>query len=154
MGVSPDGDVVVFEVTYDFSSFRFEPWAALPAEHEGIFLVRADGTGLRNVAPNSQQTDFALDPGCYIPGTDCAGGSVSPSFDFSPDRRLVVLTDRGPDSYGKMSAQVFTLNLASGERRQITTLPPLPRCGSPDACSGRRSSRSSRSAGSSASRGS
>ena len=127
MGVSPDGDVVLFEVTYDYSLFRFQPWAALPEEHEGIFMVRADGTGLRKLSTNSQQAAFALDPACYIPGTDCAGASASPSFDFSPDRRLVVSTDRGPDSNGKMSAQVFTLNLASGERRRNPSPRPSPR---------------------------
>jgi len=137
MGVSPDGAVVLFEVTYDFSPFRFEPWAKLPPEQEGIFLVHGDGTGLRKVGPNSQQPGFALDPACYIPGTDCAGGTASASFDFSPDRKLVALTDRGPDNTGKMSAQVFTLNLASGAREQVTTLPPLPRCGTPAAAQGK-----------------
>ena len=39
MGVSPDGEVVLFEVTYDLSPFRFEPWARLPEEQEGIFLA-------------------------------------------------------------------------------------------------------------------
>ena len=131
MGVSPKGEVVLFEVTYDFWPFRFEPWAALPEDKEGMFLVRADGTGLRKLAPHSQERDFVVDPACYRPGVGCSGGSHTPVFEFSPDCQTVVLTDRGRDSAGKMSAQIFTLDLRSRERRQITKLPTLSRCEAP-----------------------
>src|SRR5262249_50283102 len=42
---------------------------------------------------------------------------------FSPDGRLITFIDTGPDAAGNEAAQVITLDVASGERRQVTHLP-------------------------------
>jgi hypothetical protein len=58
--VLPDGSAVVFEVTTQFSvypSFTPEP------PEEGIFLVRADGSGLRRLGPASDVPTFVVVPG-------------------------------------------------------------------------------------------
>src|SRR5262249_38087470 len=63
LGVSPDGSTVVFEVTGEFSivsgqhSILDPPLhqPLLPQDQEGIFVVRADGTGLRRLGPPSRE---------------------------------------------------------------------------------------------------
>jgi len=120
MGVSPDGRHLVFEVTDDFS-----PRSLLtPGQQKGIFIVRADGRGLRRLGPASRDPSFrfATDPasplgvrvGLWIP------------FPFSPDGRAVVLTDLGPGPAGEDAVQIFTLDLVTGERKQLTHLPVVP----------------------------
>jgi hypothetical protein len=105
LGVSPDGSLVVFEVTDDFSVFTH----VVPEDQQGIFVVHGDGSGLHKVADHSKDAQRA-------------------SFEFSPDGRRIVSTDLGPSDSGDEASQVFTLDLASGERRQVTHLPRLPEC--------------------------
>jgi len=120
LGVSPDGSGVVFEVTFEFSIF-----AALGArnplapEQEGIFFVRADGTGLRRLGRASREPSQRL-LGIPSPSYNF------PLFSFSPDGRAVTFTDR-PD--GEDAPQVVVLDIASGARRTLTRLfdaPPDP----------------------------
>jgi hypothetical protein len=103
--VSPDGSQVVFEVT-DFTESP-GPSHVLSDEQKGIFAVRSDGTGLRRLAPASRESPFSL-----------------PFFGFSPNGRTIAYTDRGPSRNDEDAIQIFTLDLATGERRQVTQLPP------------------------------
>jgi len=123
LGVSPNGKHVVFEVTDDFSVLA--PGKLLPPEQpEGIFVVRADGRGLRRVGPPSRDASFGFvtDP----PGRYGARTTVWTRLPFSPGGREVVLTDLGPGPGGEEAVQVFTLNIDTGERIQLTHLPFEP----------------------------
>jgi len=92
-GVSPDGSQVVFEVTDDFSFF---PFTAVPAEVEGMFLVGADGRGLRRLGPPSREPSFRIVP-ARVGQFDV---STSGPVPFSPDRRRIAFTDLGPGPAG------------------------------------------------------
>jgi hypothetical protein len=118
LGVSPDGSLVVFEVT---DEIRFGvlgplvfPFNALPAEQKGIFAVAADGTGLRRLGPASRVASY-----------------WQSFFLFSPSGRLVAYTDEGPGpddavgvAAGSAAVQIFTLDVETGDRTQVTRLPP------------------------------
>ena len=116
LAVSPDGAAVVFEVTGDFSTGPPLP-LHLPPDQKGIFFVRADGGGLpRKLGPPSRVPEFFIrDSGFTV---------LNPRFGFSPDGRMITFTDKGPDAAGNEAAQVVTLDVYSGERRQVTHLPP------------------------------
>ena len=112
VGVSPDGSVVVFELTDDFS---IAPGAAPPPLEEGIYSVGADGHGLRRLGPTSRAASFR----------NPSLGSTS-SFDvhfhWSPDGRTIVFTDRGPGPSGEDAIQIATLDVTNGKRTQVTRL--------------------------------
>jgi hypothetical protein len=123
MGVSPSGRHVVFEVTDDFSLLnknRLVP----PEQPEGIFDVRADGRGLRRLGPPSRDASF----GFQVDPTSRFGTRVGlwTPLSFRPDGGAVVLTDLGPGPGGEEAIQIFTLNLTSGQRTQLTHLPYEP----------------------------
>jgi hypothetical protein len=131
LGVSPDGSMVVFEVTDEHSIFApFLPQGLLPLEEKGIFLVQADGTGLRRLGDASREpcTRFAVDPSTP---TGFNANAQCWRLYFSPDGRTIAFTDMGPDATGQEAAQVFTMDIASGARTQVTHLapqtPPGPR---------------------------
>ena len=132
LGVTPDGSTVVFEVTDDFSLTTRLYGSFVPHQQEGFWVVRADGRGLHRLADASRQANFSFDWDCLLfeGGTNCA---IAPSsgFDVSPNGRQLVFTDRGPDTTGTYGPQLFTLDLATGARLQLTRLPPLPRCREP-----------------------
>jgi hypothetical protein len=111
-GVSPDGSVVLFEVTDEFSIPALSPLTPHVADAEkGIFLVRADGTGLRRLGDATHSPTFSTEKGSSI--NDIL-------FAFSPDRTTIAFTDLGPGADGLPSLQIFTMDLASGARRQLT----------------------------------
>jgi hypothetical protein len=118
LGVSPDGSSVVFEVTDDYSVVAPSlPHGLLPPhEEEGIFVVRADGTGLHRLGPASREPCFVFSFGLV---TDW------PRFSFSPDGQRIAFTDRGLGPTGEESAQVVTMDVHTGERAPVTHLPPL-----------------------------
>jgi hypothetical protein len=109
LGVSPDGSTVVFEQTDEFS-VAFHDFLA--PKQEGIFSVRADGTGLRRLGPASREPPFVFPT-----------VNLFPHYAFSPDGRTIVYPDRGPSLAGEDASQVFTLNLTTGARAQLTHLP-------------------------------
>jgi hypothetical protein len=121
LGVTADGSQVVFEVTDDLAP-TVVPANSLSAEQEGIFVVRADGSGLRRLGAASAEPPYG------------AFAYTWPFLASSPDSRLVTYTDRGPSLDNEDAIQIFTLDLASGDARQITRLPPAPEprwpCGS------------------------
>jgi hypothetical protein len=124
LGVSPDGSMVVFEVTDEHSILApFLPEGFLPPEEKGIFLVQADGTGLRRLGEASREpcTRFAVDPSTP---TGFNANAQCWRLLFSPDGRTIAFTDMGPDATGQEAAQVFTMDIASGARTQITHLAP------------------------------
>ncbi len=112
VGVSPDGSVVVFELTDDFS---IAPGAAPPPLEEGIYRVGADGQGLRRLGAPSRAASFR-NP--RLGGTS----SFDVLFHFSPDGRTIVFTDRGPGPAGEDAIQIATLDVANGRRTQVTHL--------------------------------
>jgi hypothetical protein len=113
LGVTPDGSQVVFEVTDDDPQTLFPP-NTLPDKDKGIFAVRADGTGLRQLGPASREPPYGVGR-----STD-----FRPFFVFSPNGRMIAYTDRGPSDENADAVQIFTMDLATGHTRQETYLPP------------------------------
>jgi len=105
VAVLPDGSGVVFDVTRQFSQI---PALTPEPPDEGIFFVRANGTGLRQ-----------------FPGPPSRVPSVIGQFRWaaSPDSRQVAFIDLGPSTAGHEAPQVFLLDLRSGQRRQLTHQP-------------------------------
>lgn len=114
LAVSPNGELVVFEVTDDFNDRRSLP---LPQESKGIFLVRSDGTGLRRLAAPSRERTYRL-----LAPEIAFALQLYPDMAISPSGRRAVYTDRGDGPNGETD-QLFVLDLNSGERRQVTHLP-------------------------------
>jgi len=110
LGVSPDGSTVVFEETDELSAVF--PHDFLPPEQKGIFSVRADGKGLRRLGPPAREPTWA----------PILVGQFFFNITFSPDGRTIAFPDIGPGPTGD-SPQIFTMDLASGTRKQITQLP-------------------------------
>ena len=79
MAVVPDGSGVVFDVTKQFS-----PALTPEPPGEGIFFVRADGSGLRRLGPPSR---FQFFLGQF-------------SWPVSPDGRTIAFIDLGPSTAG------------------------------------------------------
>src|SRR5262249_4170399 len=119
LAVLPDGSGVVFEMTKQFSVYP--PFTPEPPQGEGIFLVRADGNGLRRLGPASRFPTFivvndANSPlGISFPVT----GMI---YSVSPNGRSIALIDLGPDTAGHEAPQIFLLDLRSGRRTQLTHL--------------------------------
>jgi hypothetical protein len=118
LAVSPNGSTVVFEVTAEFAVF---PLLSVPAGQEGIYVVRADGRGLRRLGSPSRDPRFRITPEPSSPIG--VAFPLSGEFHFSPDGRNVVYTDIGLGPAGEDAIQVMTLDLATGRRTQVTHLP-------------------------------
>jgi hypothetical protein len=118
LGVSRDGSAVVFEVTNEAAVF---PLGSVPAEQQGFYFVRADGSGLRRLGPASRDRAFRLTPAPSAPGG--FGFSFSSWVTYSPDGRTIAFTDLGPGPAGEDAVQIVTLELVSGRRTQLTHLP-------------------------------
>jgi len=109
IGVLPDGSGVVFEVTNEFSIYPLLT-GDLPDTEKGIFFVHADGSGLRRLGAATHAATFT-------------SGSINETFfSVSPDQRTIAFSDLGPGADGLPALQIFTIDLASGERRQVTRL--------------------------------
>jgi len=111
IGVSPDGSLVIFEVTDDFSLLA-QDW--LPPGQEGIYTVRADGSRLRRLGAASRArgwVPFGLNGGY---------------FSFSPNGNLAGFTDLDADTPDPAVHQVWTLDVRTGARQQLTRLPRIP----------------------------
>jgi hypothetical protein len=118
LGVSPDGRQVVFEVTDDFTTLKTP--LLPPGQPKGIFVVRADGRGVRRLGPASRDPAFRAGPD---PVTGVFRASPILPLAFSPDGRTVLLTDLGPGPTGEEAVQIFTLDLVTGGRTPLTHLP-------------------------------
>lgn len=116
IGVTPGGSHVVFEVT---NRFQLGSKTPLVPEDEGFFIVRANGTGLRRLGPASRSPSFVV----YVrPAGDVTANFVY-FIGFTPESRLMAFIDRGPGPTGTDADQVFTMDLATGRRTQVTSLP-------------------------------
>jgi hypothetical protein len=113
VGVSPDGSLVVFEVTDDFSEVSKEQ---VPHEQEGIFVVRPDGSGLRRIGPASRAPSFRVN----LP---FVASQPDSDFSFDADGLRITFPDIGMGPDGE-AGQIFTMNVTTGERYQVTRLPP------------------------------
>src|SRR5262249_52467769 len=52
--------------------------------------------------------------------------SAGTQFSFSPDARAVVFTDLGPGPGADDAVQIFTMDVATGNRTPLTKLPAVP----------------------------
>jgi len=124
LGVSPDGSTVVFEITDDFSLLHRPQWGGIgslvPEEKKGFFSVHTDGSGLRRLGPASREATFRVAQDRTAPSG--YGGWLPPAYSiFSPDGRRITFTDRDSEN----AIQIFVMDVGSGERMQLTSLPPL-----------------------------
>jgi hypothetical protein len=137
LGVSPDGSTVVFELGHlGYFSQLFYPDIE-PVT--GIYAVQADGSRLRRIGDASCEGHWdaiiVTGPKDIPPCPDSFRGSDDTKgfpalfaylgFNFSPNGETVVLTDLGPGDGGD-AFQVFTLDLRTGRRRQLTRRAPAP----------------------------
>jgi hypothetical protein len=113
IAVSADGSAVVFELSDAFSLLGDN---LLTPEQRGLFFIRADGTGLRQLGPPNRHASFIR------------GKTTVNRFDlvFSPDGRTLAFPDLGPGLNGEEAVQIFALDVATGTRTQLTHLPPVP----------------------------
>jgi hypothetical protein len=109
LAVSADGGTVAFELSDDFSIVARN---FLPPEQKGIFVVRADGSGLHRLGPPSRQVSWVYPPGWYFS-----------DLSFSPDGRTLTFPDLGPGPDGTEASQIFLQDVATGARAPITHLP-------------------------------
>ena len=116
LAVSPDGTNVVFEVTQQHAFAPFAP-PSLAIPQEGIFIARSDGTDLHRIGPASRAPLFRVSQSDLPPGIDIV---VNDGFQFSTDGRLVVYTDRGAGADGSDAEQLVTIDVTTGNRRQLT----------------------------------
>jgi hypothetical protein len=119
LGVLPDGSGVIFEVTKQFS--LYPPVTPEPPRGEGIFFVRADGSGLRWLGPASRFPTFVVVNDVHSPRG--LGYPITELvFAVSPDGRSIAFIDLGPDTAGNEAPEIFLLDLRSGRRTQLTQL--------------------------------
>src|SRR5262249_1447156 len=109
------GARVAFEVSDAFSIFPPLP-LHIPPEQQGIFVVGADGTGLRRLRPPSREAFNSIGP----TGLIFTNGAAA----FSPDGRQLAVIDEGPDFNGNQAGQIVLFDLALGARTQLTHVPP------------------------------
>jgi hypothetical protein len=128
LGVLPDGSGVIFEVTDEFSQFPTITSAVSDVER-GIFFVRADGSGLRRLGDATHAPTFRLG--------EFSNSTNEIEFAISPDQSTIAFSDVGLGADGLPALQIFTMDVSSGRRRQLTQLTarnspaPLPEAGGP-----------------------
>src|SRR5262249_9805465 len=126
LAVSADGKSVLFQVTDDFLGKLKIGDVVIPsppftAPVEGIFLVPSDGSAPpRRIAPQARLAPFAVQTG---QPPFLIAVYVTNGFEFSPNGKLVVYTDRGPGSDGSDAQQLFILDVTDESLmpRQLTT---------------------------------
>jgi hypothetical protein len=114
LGMSPDGSVLVFEVTDDFSNVSDKQ---VPPDQEGIFVVHSDGSHLRRIGDASRNPCFRFD---FASGR----GDWEAVFPFNAGGSIITFTDFGPGPDGD-AVQIFTMDAATGQRHQVTRLPDV-----------------------------
>ena len=107
LAVSPRGDAVVFEMTRR-TAVPLLPPVSLPLP-EGLYYVRADGTGLRRLGDASRVADYAI---VEVDTSFRVFTDVLVDLYFSPDGRRIAYTDLGPGADGVDAPQVFVMHLA------------------------------------------
>jgi hypothetical protein len=111
---------VVFEVTDEFQLAIKAPLAENErAAKRGIFFVKSDGSGLRRISRDATR----VPPYQVDLRPPCCRSTTSPQLPFSRDGRTVLLTDLGPGPANEEPVQIFTLDVITGARTQVTNLP-------------------------------
>jgi hypothetical protein len=82
---------------------------------EGIYFVRADGSGLRWLAPPAGNPVIILGPSGFVQ-------SDNTFLAVDPSGRLLAVTGVGPGPDGTPALQIFLVDIASGARTQLTRL--------------------------------
>jgi len=124
MAVLPDASGVVFEVSKQTIPPPFRDRAIEPPE-EGIFFVRANGKGLRRLGDASRFPLVAFGASAVQLGSIAGFRNVERvDYPITTDSRTLALTDyvRGPD--GQDAPQLFTLDIGTRVRTQVTHFPP------------------------------
>ena len=114
LGVTPNGKGVVFEIT---NAFQLVGRTALTDAQQGFFYVRADGRGLRRLGPPSRDPTYRL----FLTGGQPAA-DVTARLPIADDNRTAGFTDLAPGTDGVDTEQLFTMDLVTGQRRQVTHL--------------------------------
>jgi hypothetical protein len=90
----------------------------LSALERGIFFVRADGTHLRRLG-DASQAPTTREIAVFTSGP---GVIVESGFALSPGQSTIAFSDVGPGADGVPARQIFTMDLSSGDRLQVTRL--------------------------------
>jgi hypothetical protein len=130
IAVLPNASAIVFELT---SQHSLAPYLSPALPDEGIFVARPDGRGLRRVGDATRVRLLDVTPDPTSPVGLAFVQREGTVFGVSPNSRQIAFVDVGPGPSGAAAHQVYLLDLATGERRQLTHLPP-PTSGVPICC--------------------
>jgi hypothetical protein len=120
LAVTPDGARVVFEVAEPLPEHVALLLAPTVSVDAGIYVVDADGSGLRRLGEPSREPPFRITTQFVI------SLLTFPGFSASPDSRGVTFTDLAAGPGGEDAIQIVSLDLDSGTRRPLTSLPRGP----------------------------
>lgn len=114
LGVSPDGDTVLFEIN---THVQYPPFSGTRflVPQEGVFAVGPRGD-VRLLGPASRERTWQV----FELNGRTVVGTYRMYFTFSPNGRFVAFSDRGPGEDGLEAAQIVVMKLPSGDRTQVT----------------------------------
>lgn len=124
LAVSPDGTDIVFEVSGKQALF---PLATVPPELSGIYHVRADGVGLRRLAPASRVSTYVTYPDPRIVGLELGGCFIWDADEDIATGKLLLYTSCDPLGTGFFGGQIFAIGPGGGGLRQLTNARGLVR---------------------------
>jgi hypothetical protein len=126
LAVSRNARHVVFEVAGDRATTLLPSLQPVPAEMEGMWYVRSDGTGLRRLGRASRQprwTAFVSPNGQLRIGDIRLQVFFNSEAEFSADSRMLAYSDLGPGPDGEEAPQVWVKDVQSDTpARQLTHL--------------------------------
>lgn len=111
--VLPDGSALVVELNNDHSLY---PPAAPEAAEEGIFLVQADGSGMRRLGAASRRPLLITQGSSFLLNDNAF-------FSVSPNGRTIAFSDLIPGPDGAESRVLVTIDVPTGRRTELTGIP-------------------------------